>query len=108
MLYCNFQILNHGIPASLMDRVKKVCSHHFKNNREHNFNQSLPVKILNEALKAEANGKNPGKADNVDWEDVFQVHEMEDTNSWPSEPSDFKCVLSNQFSILLTTNYCFT
>lgn len=94
-LFCNFQLLNHGIPASLMERVKKVCSQHFKLNREHNFNQSLPVKILNDATGAEANAK----LDNVDWEDVFQVQEMEDTNSWPSEPTDFKCVLTNQYNI---------
>lgn len=73
-----------------MDRVKKVCSQHFKLNREHDFNQSLPVKILNEAMEGESNGNNHSKVQNVDWEDVFQVHEMQDTNSWPSEPSDFK------------------
>lgn len=85
-----FQLLNHGIPVSLMDRVKKVCSQHYKLNREHNFNQSPPVKILKEAMEAEAKGNSHAKVDNVDWEDVFQVHEMQDANSWPAEPSDFK------------------
>ncbi|PSD77919.1 2OG-Fe(II) oxygenase family protein, partial [Acinetobacter baumannii] len=39
---------------------------------------------------AEANGNKVDKIENLDWEDVFQVHEMRDKNSWPSEPKDFK------------------
>uniref|UniRef100_A0A0C9S6K6 aminocyclopropanecarboxylate oxidase n=1 Tax=Wollemia nobilis TaxID=56998 RepID=A0A0C9S6K6_9CONI len=84
-----FQLVNHGIQHSRMDRVKKVCSQHYKLNREKLFNESLPVKELNNALVAEANGNTP-KIESMDWEDVFQVHEMQEANSWPSKPDDFK------------------
>ncbi|GLJ19082.1 hypothetical protein SUGI_0342730 [Cryptomeria japonica] len=85
-----FQITNHGIDHGLMDRVKKVCSQQYKINREQNFKDSSPVEALNKAIEAEAKGKHVEKIENLDWEDVFQVHEMKETNSWPSEPQDFK------------------
>ncbi|GLJ58150.1 hypothetical protein SUGI_1421440 [Cryptomeria japonica] len=81
-----FQLLNHGIEHELMDRVKKVCSEHYKLNREQSFNASLPVRLLSNALDSD----NADKIENVDWEDVIQIHEMQETNSWPSQPSDFK------------------
>ncbi|KAH9304100.1 hypothetical protein KI387_008504, partial [Taxus chinensis] len=84
-----FQLINHGIDHGLLDRVKKVCAEHYKINREQNFKDSLPVRALNNAIAAEAEGKTVDKIDNMDWEDIFQVHEMRDTNSWPSEPRDF-------------------
>ncbi|KAH9304176.1 hypothetical protein KI387_008580, partial [Taxus chinensis] len=85
-----FQLINHGIDHGLLDRVKKVCAEHYKINREQNFKDSLPVRALNNAIAAEAEGNTVDKIDNMDWEDIFQVHEMRDTNSWPSEPRDFK------------------
>ncbi|GLJ19085.1 hypothetical protein SUGI_0342760 [Cryptomeria japonica] len=88
-----FQITNHGIDHGLLDRVKEVCSQQYKINREQNFNNSSPVRALNKAIEAEAKGNNLEKIENMDWEDVFQVHEMRDTNSWPSEPKDFKEII---------------
>ncbi|GLJ28686.1 hypothetical protein SUGI_0565330 [Cryptomeria japonica] len=43
------QLLNHGIENELMNRVKKVCSEHYKLNREESFNDSLPVSLLTNA-----------------------------------------------------------
>lgn len=80
-----------------MDRVKKVCSEHYKLNREQSFNDSLPVRLLTNALAAQDSDE-ANKIENVDWEDVFQVHEMQETDSWPSQPSDFKY---NNSTILL-------
>ncbi|GLJ19087.1 hypothetical protein SUGI_0342780 [Cryptomeria japonica] len=88
-----FQIANHGIDHGLLDRVKEVCSQQYKINREQNFKDSLPVRALNRAIEAEAKGNNVDKIENMDWEDVFQVHEMKDTNSWPSEPKEFKEII---------------
>jgi hypothetical protein len=72
--------------------VKEVCSQQYKLKREDNFKDSSPVRALNKAIEAEAKGINVGKIANLDWEDVFQVHEMKETNSWPLEPKDFKYV----------------
>ncbi|GLJ19084.1 hypothetical protein SUGI_0342750 [Cryptomeria japonica] len=88
-----FQIVNHSIDHGLLDRVKEVCSQQYKINRQQNFKDSLPVRALNRAIEAEAKGNNVEKIENMDWEDVFQVHEMKDTNSWPSEPKEFKEII---------------
>ncbi|GLJ28693.1 hypothetical protein SUGI_0565430 [Cryptomeria japonica] len=85
-----FQLINHGIDHGLMDRVKEVCSQQYKINREQNFKDSSPVRALNKAIDAQAKENNVAKIENIDWEDVFQVHEMKETNSWPSEPKNFK------------------
>ncbi|KAH9299555.1 hypothetical protein KI387_031237 [Taxus chinensis] len=85
-----FQLLNHGISHSLMDNVKKVCSENFMVSREKNFRQSFPVKMLNELMLVEVNGKKCTDMNDVDWEDVFQINDMEATNSWPSRPSNFR------------------
>ncbi|KAH9304103.1 hypothetical protein KI387_008507, partial [Taxus chinensis] len=85
-----FQLINHGIDHGLLDRVKLVCAQQYNINREQSFKDSLPVRALNKAVAAEAEGNKVDKIENMDWEDVFQVHEMHDTNSWPSEPKDFK------------------
>ena len=72
--------------------MKEACSQQYKINREKNFKDSSPVRALNKAIEAEAEakGNNVVKIENLDWEDVFQVHEMKETNSWPPEPKDFK------------------
>lgn len=98
-----FQITNHGIDHGLMDRVKEVCSQQYKINREQHFKDSSPVRELNKAIEAELKGNNVEKIENLDWEDVFQVHEMKETNSWPSEPKDFKYV---QYSINTNLHCC--
>ncbi|KAH9304090.1 hypothetical protein KI387_008494, partial [Taxus chinensis] len=83
-------LINHGIDHGLLDRVKVVCAEQYKINREQQFKDSLPVRALNKAIAAEAEGNEVDKIQNMDWEDVFQVHEMCDTNSWPTEPKDFR------------------
>ncbi|KAK9945890.1 hypothetical protein M0R45_011381 [Rubus argutus] len=72
-----FQLVNHGIPEELLERVKKVSDECFKNEREEKFKKSTLVKSLNEDQKLE----------NVDWEDVFTLL---DDNEWPSKTPGFK------------------
>eukprot|EP01018_Ginkgo_biloba_P007269 Gb_08184 [translate_table: standard] len=86
------QLLNHGIPTTLLDSVKRVCSENYKLIREKEFSESFPVKMLNNALVEAANNGStePKKLDNVDWEDVFVINYMQESYVWPSEPSDFR------------------
>lgn len=75
--------MNHGIPVELLERVKKVCSDCFKLEREEKFKDSEPIHLLNEIVDQ---GQDK-KSENLDWEDVFVLH---DDNQWPSQPSEFK------------------
>ncbi|KAF5208152.1 1-aminocyclopropane-1-carboxylate oxidase [Thalictrum thalictroides] len=78
-----FQLVNHGIPVELLEKVKKVCSQCYELREEAFYKDSEPVKLLNELLE-----KNSGeKLENVDWEDVFT---LSDDNEWPSQPLEFK------------------
>lgn len=67
----------------LLERVKKVCSDCFKLEREEKFKDSEPIHLLNEIVDQ---GQDK-KSENLDWEDVFVLH---DDNQWPSQPSEFK------------------
>ncbi|CAN4081322.1 unnamed protein product [Withania somnifera] len=78
-----FQLVNHGIPVELLEKVKRVASECFKKEREENFNKSTAVKLLNEV----ENNKSNSKAENVDWEDVFL---LTDYNEWPSNIPQFR------------------
>ncbi|KAJ8557994.1 hypothetical protein K7X08_004760 [Anisodus acutangulus] len=78
-----FQLVNHGIPVELLERVKKVGAECFKLEREEAFKNSTPVKLLNELVESKKNGK----VENVDWEDVFL---LTDDNEWPSNTPQFK------------------
>ncbi|KAL1214564.1 1-aminocyclopropane-1-carboxylate oxidase 5 [Cardamine amara subsp. amara] len=80
-----FQLVNHGIPLELLDKVKKLSSDCYKTEREEAFKTSNPVKLLNELLE-----KNSGeKLENVDWEDVFTLFDN-NQNEWPSNTSGLK------------------
>jgi aminocyclopropanecarboxylate oxidase len=74
--------VNHGISDELLERVKKVSSEWYKTEREENFNNSTPVKLLNELVE-----KKSGKLENVDWEDVTTLL---DDNEWPAQIPGFK------------------
>ncbi|KAG0503955.1 hypothetical protein HPP92_004027 [Vanilla planifolia] len=78
------QLLNHGIPLELLDRVKRVCDKCFKMEREEGFKDSRSVRLLNELIDG---GETAKRLDNIDWEDVFF---LQDDNQWPSTPLDFK------------------
>ncbi|XP_057974052.1 1-aminocyclopropane-1-carboxylate oxidase 5 [Malania oleifera] len=78
-----FQLVNHGIPEELLERVKKVCSECYKLEREENFKNSKPVKLLNELVE----NKSSAKLEDIDWEDVFILL---DDNEWPSRTPGFK------------------
>ncbi|KAJ0973196.1 hypothetical protein J5N97_021155 [Dioscorea zingiberensis] len=79
-----FQLVNHGIPLELLERVKKVCSECFKVEREEMFKDSSPVQLLNKLVDR---GEHGTKLEDVDWEDVFI---LQDDNQWPSNPPHFK------------------
>ncbi|XXG87085.1 hypothetical protein AAC387_Pa11g1864 [Persea americana] len=81
-----FQLINHGIPVELLEKVKKVCSECFKLDREKRFNDSAPVQLLNGLLETKK-GWDQEQLKNTDWEDVFTLL---DDNEWPSQPLEFK------------------
>ncbi|KAJ6774171.1 OXOGLUTARATE/IRON-DEPENDENT DIOXYGENASE [Salix purpurea] len=78
-----FQLMNHGIPEELLERVKKVCSEYFKLEREETFKNSTAAKTVSYL----AGKKNGEKLENVDWEDVITLL---DNNEWPSKTPGFK------------------
>ncbi|KAM0940021.1 putative aminocyclopropanecarboxylate oxidase [Dioscorea sansibarensis] len=79
-----FQLVNHGISAELLERVKKVCADCFKLEREERFESSNPVHLLNDLADKKEEGK---RLEDIDWEDVFN---LQDNNQWPSNPPEFK------------------
>jgi aminocyclopropanecarboxylate oxidase len=81
-----FQLVNHGIPLELLDRVKKVCSESYR-LREAAFRSSEPVQTLEKLVEAEGRGEAVAPVDDMDWEDIFYLH---DDNQWPSDPPAFK------------------
>ncbi|PWA50406.1 Non-heme dioxygenase N-terminal domain-containing protein [Artemisia annua] len=79
-----FQLVNHGIPEELLERVKKVSSECYKREREEEFfKNSTPVKLLRELVDKKSNEK----LENIDWEDVFL---LSDDNEWPPKTLGFK------------------
>ncbi|XP_054798763.1 1-aminocyclopropane-1-carboxylate oxidase 5 [Prosopis cineraria] len=78
-----FQLINHGIPEELLERVKKACSECYELEREENFKNSTPVKVLNELVEKKSGEKSQG----VDWEDVFTLL---DDNEWPKRTTGFR------------------
>ncbi|KAL6952687.1 aminocyclopropanecarboxylate oxidase [Sarracenia purpurea var. burkii] len=88
-----FQLVNHGIPEELLEKVKKVCSECYDLEREEGFKNSMPVKMLNDL----AEKKSGEKLENVDWEDVFL---LTDDNEWPSKTPGFKETMSEYRSEL--------
>ncbi|WOG97152.1 hypothetical protein DCAR_0416491 [Daucus carota subsp. sativus] len=81
-----FQLVNHGIPEELLERVKKVSSECYKLEREEKFKTSTPVKLLNELVE----NKSHNKIDNVDWEDVFLLSDDVIESEWPKETPEFR------------------
>lgn len=80
------QLVNHGIPEELLERVKKVSSECYKLEREEKFKTSTPVKLLNELVE----NKSHNKIDNVDWEDVFLLSDDVIESEWPKETPEFR------------------
>ncbi|THU53398.1 hypothetical protein C4D60_Mb10t13990 [Musa balbisiana] len=80
-----FQLVNHGIPVELLERVKKVCSECYKLRAE-GFERSKPVQMLNKLAEEEEEG-DAKRLDDVDWEDVFV---LQDDNQRPPNPPVFK------------------
>ncbi|XP_061348051.1 1-aminocyclopropane-1-carboxylate oxidase 5 [Gastrolobium bilobum] len=78
-----FQVINHGIPDELLERVKKVCSEFYKLEREENFKNSTTVKLLNDLVEK----KSREKLEDVDWEDVITLL---DDNEWPERTPGFR------------------
>lgn len=89
------QLVNHGIPVELLERVKKVCTECYRHRAEA-FKASRPVQLLDQLVREEeeeeevagdVNDDKKKKLDDVDWEDVFV---LQDDNQWPSHPPQFK------------------
>ncbi|KAI9113110.1 hypothetical protein K1719_015635 [Acacia pycnantha] len=78
-----FQLINHGIPEELLERVKKVCSECYKQEREEKFKNSTSVNLLNKLVE----NKSREKSESVDWEDVFTLL---DDNEWPERTAGFR------------------
>ncbi|KAI7727557.1 hypothetical protein M8C21_000086 [Ambrosia artemisiifolia] len=79
-----FQLVNHGIPVDLLERVKKLSSECYKIEREEEFfKNSTPVKRLKELVDT----KNGDKLENIDWEDVFLIS---DDYEWPQKTPGFR------------------
>lgn len=82
-----FQLVNHGIPVELLERVKKVSSECYKLRAE-TFRKSNPVQLLNKLVDHHQGQQGATqRLDNVDWEDVFF---LQDDNEWPSNPPEFR------------------
>ncbi|CAL9093689.1 unnamed protein product, partial [Musa acuminata var. zebrina] len=81
-----FQLVNHGIPVELLERVKKVCSECYRLRAE-GFKASKPVQLLNKLVEEESDAADAKPLDNVDWEDVFL---LQDDNEWPANPPEFR------------------
>ncbi|KAK8684124.1 hypothetical protein V6N13_040157 [Hibiscus sabdariffa] len=73
-----FQLVNHGIPVELLERVKKVSSEFYKLEREENFNKSKGMELLDKSVES---------LENSDWEDVVTLL---DDNEWPSNTPGFQ------------------
>ncbi|XP_010471925.1 PREDICTED: 1-aminocyclopropane-1-carboxylate oxidase 5 [Camelina sativa] len=80
-----FQLMNHGIPLELLNKVKTLSAECYKKEREEAFKTSSPVKLLNELVQ-KTSGE---KLENVDWEDVFTLLDH-NQNEWPSNTSGLK------------------
>ncbi|XP_009104625.1 1-aminocyclopropane-1-carboxylate oxidase 5 [Brassica rapa] len=80
-----FQLVNHGIPLELLNKVKKLSSECYKTEREEAFKTSTPVKLLNDLLQKNSTEK----LENVDWEDNFTLLDHSE-NEWPCNTSNFK------------------
>ncbi|BAF16570.1 Os05g0149300 [Oryza sativa Japonica Group] len=76
-----FQLVNHGVPKELLDRVKKLPT---PGGGVHGVE---PVRTLEGLMAAERRGEAAAPVDDMDWEDIFYLH---DDNQWPSKPPEFK------------------
>lgn len=93
-----FQILNHGIPVDLLERVKEVVTDNFNNDREPKFRESVPYQVLQKTIeseeveehKTETAAPAEKKIKDLDWEDVFALQYEDPTYEWPSQPSNFR------------------
>ncbi|EOA35489.1 hypothetical protein CARUB_v10020698mg [Capsella rubella] len=80
-----FQLVNHGIPLELLNKVKKLSSECYKTEREEAFKTSNPVKLLNDLVQKNSEEK----LESVDWEDVFTLLDH-NQNEWPSNTCGLK------------------
>lgn len=72
----------------LLERVKKVCPECYK-LREEGIKESKPVQLLNKLVHQETEEETVKLLDEVGWEDVFV---LQDVNELPSKsnPPEFK------------------
>ncbi|XP_059074023.1 1-aminocyclopropane-1-carboxylate oxidase-like [Cryptomeria japonica] len=82
-----FQLLNHGIPQSLLDKVQELFKEHYKNSMDAQFLKSAPVQMLNKALSEQDCIKIE-----ADWESGFflQHSSHQPAMASPALPADLK------------------
>nr|ABR17770.1 unknown [Picea sitchensis] len=85
-----FQLVNHGIPHSLLDGVQELFKEHYKNSMDAQFQDSAVVEMLESALSQGMN-LSATKID-ADWETGFFIqHSSHKTNTvTPPLPANFK------------------
>ncbi|KAH0849683.1 LOW QUALITY PROTEIN: hypothetical protein HID58_096182 [Brassica napus] len=74
-----FQLVNHGIPLELLNKVKKLASDCYKTEREEAFKTSTPVKLLNECLRK-----------TLERSSRTLTGKIPQPNEWPSNTSGLK------------------
>nr|AAX84675.1 ACC oxidase ACCO2 [Manihot esculenta] len=76
-----FQVENHGIDKSLMEKVKQLVNFHYEENLEESFYASAIAKRLN----------NPGNTSDIDWESSYFIWHRPTSNisEIPNLPQEF-------------------
>lgn len=82
-----FQLVNHSIPDTLLDRVQELFKEHYKNSMEAQFQKSSVVGMLESALSQGMNFTST-KID-ADWETGFFLQHKTNTAT-PHLPATFK------------------
>eukprot|EP01018_Ginkgo_biloba_P037593 Gb_05135 [translate_table: standard] len=90
-----FQLLNHGIPHVLLDRVQELCTANYENLFDKEFKKSAPVEMVENAQLSQTDMiKSFCNSDNIidaDWEYGFflQHSPRKQSSAVPSLPNTF-------------------
>ncbi|CAN8245215.1 unnamed protein product [Cochlearia groenlandica] len=81
-----FEIVNHGLPHDLMDKVEKMTKEHYKNSMQQKFNDMLKSKGIEKLEK---------EVDDVDWESTFYLRYLPQSNLYdvPDMSDDYRTTM---------------
>lgn len=82
MSFCNFQLINHGIPYDLMDNIERMTKEHYKKSMEQKFKEMLRSKGI-DTLETEV--------EDVDWESTFYLHHLPQSNLYDIPDMSDEC-----------------